>query len=823
MLPIQHILSDLIVQLTKNDAIVVAPPGAGKSTALPLALLKADIFDSKKIIMLQPRRVAARNIAFYLAKQLDEQVGHSIGYRIKGESKVSANTRLEIVTEGVLTRMLQDQPELPDVGLVIFDEFHERSIHADFSLALCLEVQQALRDDLRLLVMSATLNVQAVQSLMPSAKVLTSEGKSYPVDIVYRANESALPLAEKVTRLIRDVFVQHQGDCLVFLPGVADIMKAADGLQKAFNQEVAIHPLYSELAKAEQDNALQVNPDGKRKIILATNIAETSLTIEGIELVVDSGIEKNAIFHLNRGVTHLQSQKISQASAVQRAGRAGRLKPGTCYRLWSKEQHDRLNAQSPAEILQSDMSSFMLETAIWGSDIEQLSLIDYPSTAQVAQGAEYLSQLSLFDSDQHLTLLGRQAHKLGTHPAIAVMLIQSQQLGANHHSLACALACLFENKDPLPKHLARSYGAEVSARLHFLLQQKNHPMWQSIRQWHKKVNAKLMDWPFDDLAVLIAFAYPNWLAKQRNSETYQLLNGAGAILYSGDALLEKKWLAVAKMQTSDRQSDNSLIRYAEPISLSQIKQYFAELITSQDVLEWDDDKQKIVAHTAERLGKIVLQKQPNSKPSTDKIMQIWRQVIHKKGISLLPFSEHDWQLIYRLRLAKECQLAADFPDFSDAGLLENIDTWLLPYLTDKVSWVQLAQCQFVQQLTSLVDYSVQQRLNTLLPESLKLPTGRNARLTFDEQGKVTLAVRMQELYGLQQHPQINNGQIAITLELLSPAQRPLQTTQDLPGFWAGSYKQVQKEMKGRYPRHFWPDDPANAPATTTTKKRMNNE
>jgi ATP-dependent helicase HrpB len=439
LLPVEHILPALHKQLISGDAIVVAPPGAGKSTCLPLSLLKLNVFKDKKIILLQPRRIAVRTIASYLASQLGESVGHTIGYRIRGEVKVTVNTRLEIVTEGILTRMLQNQPDLPDVGLVIFDEFHERSVHADFSLALCIEVQQALREDLRLLVMSATLDVSALSALLPAAKLLESQGKSYPVETIYHPDNSSLHLFEKVSRLVIQFFPKHQHDCLVFLPGAADINKAAQRLSQHFlsagEDEVEVVKLFSELSKNEQQQALMPHPQGKRKIVLATNIAETSLTIEGIEVVIDSGIEKKAIFQLNRGITHLQSQKISQASATQRAGRAGRLTAGTCYRLWSKEQHSRLAQQITPEIMHSDMSSFILESAIWGSDVSGLALQDHPSDAQLSQGFALLKQLELLDDNQKLTALGRKAHGLGCHPSIAVMLLKSAKMSSEHLSM----------------------------------------------------------------------------------------------------------------------------------------------------------------------------------------------------------------------------------------------------------------------------------------------------------------------------------------------------------------------------------------------------
>ena len=834
MLPVEHILPALHKQLIVGDAIVVAPPGAGKSTCLPLSLLKLDVFKNKKIIMLQPRRIAVRAIAAYLASQLGESVGKTVGYRIRGEVKVTTHTRLEIVTEGILTRMLQNQPELPDVGLVIFDEFHERSVHADFSLALCIEVQQALRDDLRLLVMSATLDVAALSGLLPDAKLLESQGKSYPVEIVYKADNSSLHLFEKVSRLVIQVFPKHQHDCLVFLPGAADINKVAQRLNQYFEgnrkegdkSEVEVLKLFSELSKNEQQQALLPNPLGKRKIVLATNIAETSLTIEGIEVVIDSGIEKKAIFQLNRGITHLQSQKISQASATQRAGRAGRLSAGTCYRLWSNEQHDRLAKQSTPEIMHSDMSSFILESAIWGSDVSALALQDHPSDAQLSQGFALLSQLELLDDNNKLTTLGRRAHSLGCHPSIAVMLVKSVNMSLEHLSMACALAALIENKDPMGR---TANGASLAARLHFVLQQKNHLIWQAIRQWHSKLACRVLVWPLEDIAVLVGYAYPQWLAKQRKDERYQLVNGSGAVLYRDDALTTHSWLAVANMQTTDRQQDNAQIRYAESLTLAQLDQHFKHLMKNKERVDWDHKNQRIVSEMQQTLGKIIIHKQPIKRPSQQHIQTIWEDVIHAKGIAEIPFNEEVQQLIYRVQLAASFTGAPSFsafqafPDFTESGLLNSIDSWLLPYLTETLTWQQFTQSHFLQQLLNELDFAQQQYLNKQLPKRMVLPSGSSAQLSYNAGNSVLLSVRMTELYGLQRHPSVAQQQVPITLELLSPAGRPIQTTQDLPRFWQGSYKEVQKEMKGRYPRHFWPDDPANAQATTRTKKRMNSK
>ena len=816
MLPIQAILAQLTQQLSCGDAIVVAPPGAGKSTCLPLYLLRSSLFAEQKIIMLQPRRIAVRNIASYLAEQLGEDVGQTIGYRIRGETKVSAITRLEIVTEGILTRMLQQQPELPGIALIIFDEFHERSLHADFSLALCLEVQQGLRDDLRLLVMSATIDTQALTKLLPDAALLESQGRSFPVEVIYRPDPARQAISDKISRLVMEVFPQHAQDLLVFLSGAGEINKVADKLNAALGSSVAVHCLYGELAKAQQQAALLPDPAGKRKIVLATNIAETSLTIEGIEVVVDSGIEKTAIFQLNRGITHLQTQAISQASATQRAGRAGRLGPGTCYRLWSSEQHQRLSAQSPAEILQSDMAGVLLETAIWGTHVRTLALIEQPSDAQLNQAQQYLQTLGMLDDAGKITALGRQAHGLGCHPSIAIMLLRSAALSKHHLSMACAIAALLENKDPMNYQA----GAMLSSRLSYLQHTRHHPIWQPIKQWFNKLKVEYCEWPLEDAAVVMAFGFTQWIAKLRQQQRYLLANGSGALLADNDPLSGQAWLVVASMLTTDKQQDDAQIRYAEAVTLEQLKQHFADRFTRDELVLWDNEQQRISTSRQTRLGSIVLSREPMEKPSATQISAIWHQQLQSRGIRSLPFNEACVSLQYRNQLARQLLPQYVWPDLSEQALLESLDNWLLPYCDTLMSWSELSRLDFFSLLKNQFSWEQWNKLEALLPTQITVASGRQHKLEYAEHGKVVLAVKIQEMYGTQVHPSVAEGQIPITLELLSPASRPIQTTQDLPGFWQGSYKQVQKEMKGRYPRHYWPDEPGTSPATTTTKKNM---
>ncbi len=813
--PVEDILPALHNSLSSKDVILVAPPGAGKSTRVPLALLQSDIFATRKIIMLQPRRIAARNIAYYLAKQLGEEVGQTVGYRIRGDSRVSKATRLEIVTEGILTRMLQNDPELSSASLVIFDEFHERSMHADFSLALCLEVKDALRDDLRLLVMSATLDVLSLEKLLPNADSIACEGRSYPIETYYRPDPTAGFIADKTARLTLFAAAKHQGDILVFLPGQGEIRRCEKILAQSLSKGCQIHCLFSQQTLAAQEAALLPDPQGRRKIILATNIAETSLTIEGVSVVVDSGMQKGAIYQLSKGLTQLRSQMISKASATQRAGRAGRLGPGVCYRLWSKEQHQRLAEHGQAEILTTDLSPFLLEACVWGAKISDFALIDMPSDAQIAQARSVLMGLQIIDANFQVTSHGKEVHTLGSQAHIATMLLKSRELSAGHRSLACALAALLEDKDPL----GAQAGSLCYDRLTLLQQQKSHPLWRAIRQWHKKLACDVTHWPLEDSGVLLGFAFPHWIGKASDSGRYGLVNGTGAQLSEHDSLTGQSWLAIGQMMLTNNAQSNAKIMLAEPLSRQQIGKYFNHLINSETRCEWDSSRSAIVTQSVQRLGRIVLKKMPSTKPSVEQITALWHKQIKERGVMSLPFNDAALQLIYRLRMAKEHLTDGQWPDVSESGLLINLAHWLMPYLHDVLSWQQLSKLDFYSLLLNQLDYGAQQALNQLFPTKITVPSTSHISVHYDDVGGASLSVRMQEVYGLADTPSVARGKVKVQMILLSPAGRPLQQTQDLAGFWKGSYKEVQKEMKGRYQKHFWPDDPATAPATTKTNKR----
>ena len=813
-LPVEKLIPELESQLCEQNVILSAPPGAGKSTYLPLVLLKAPWLAGKKIIMLQPRRVAVRAIAGYLAGQLGEPVGQTVGYRIRGEARVSADTRLEILTEGLLTRLIQQDPELTDIGLVIFDEFHERNLHGDFSLALCLESQAALREDLRLLVMSATLENMQLERILPDAVCLSSEGRSYPVEVRYLPVTANQPWLTVMALVIRQALTEETGSLLAFLPGAGEIRRLAEQLERELADNIRLYCLYGDLGKEAQMAAIAPLAPGERKLVLATNIAETSLTIEGIRVVVDSGLEKVARFDLNQGITHLTLQKISQASATQRAGRAGRLGPGICYRLWGQEQHQRLARQSAPQILLADMAPLMLEAAAWGTDIPGLPLLDQPTEAQLAQGRELLVKLGALDSSGRITTHGRNICQLGCHPRLANMLLAARDRGAASLSLACHLAALVESKDPL----GRAETVSVSPRLDYLQKRSADPLTRLAGGWAGRLGTKLTDFDVDEAGELLALAYPDHIAKSRGNGRYLLASGLGVQLDETDPLCRCDYLVVANLLQS--RSGDARVGLAAPVSLDLLEAKFSHLISQRYSVDWDEGQQQIRALSQQRLGRIIMSSTNQAQLDEAQLQTLWAQLIRQKGLGWLPLSQSAHQWLGRVRLAAELMPDFEAAQWTDEALLADLETWLLPYLGNSRSYKQLAVLDCYSLLRNRLDWQAQSLLDKELPTHITVPSGSRCPLQYEQDGTVTLAVRMQEMYGLAETPVLCRGKIPLSIELLSPARRPLQKTRDLAGFWAGSYKEVQKEMKGRYPKHFWPDDPASARATTKTKKAM---
>lgn len=820
MLPVETCWPELAEFIVKQDVILVAPPGAGKSTFLPLKLLAHEHFKGQKIIMLQPRQIAVRAIADYLASQLGEQVGNTIGYRMRGEVKVSANTRLEIVTEGLLTRMLQSDPELNGVGLVIFDEFHERNAHADFALALSIESQQSLRPDLRLMLMSATLDIGPINTLIPNAKLIKSEGRSFPVSMHYRPYKQSAQLHLQIFSVIQEALAAHTGDILVFLPGASDIRKVQNLCDSLPRSQLDVLPLYGALSKEQQLAAITKAKPGWRKIVLATNIAETSLTIDGISVVIDSGKEKMASFNWQRKLPQLSSTTISKASATQRAGRAGRQLAGNCYRLWSLEHQQRLAEQQVPEILLLDVSAFYLEAKVWGNELTDMALLDQPNATQMQYATETLVWLEALTENGKLTERGRKLNSFGCHPRLANILLEGQKKGQQVAQLACLLCALLEHK-PIKE---MSHSVWLSEHIQYLLSTKSHPIWQQAKRWAKKLSISLRDTNLHHamayLGDLLCAAYPDYVGKLRPAGGYLLINGTGVNFpHFQQAQLGTpvNWL-IAPIITLQQQTDAS-IRLAVPLSEDFILTRFKSSLEIRQEVYWSTKLQRVVGREITSLGAITIAQQNLQSPNKHASAEVVLNTIKEQGLAWLNWPDSVYQLIYRARLGSRTQLQG-WPDFSDNALLAELDEWLLPFLVNVSSAQHLGSLNWHQILKNRLSWQQQQDLDNQFPVSLNVATGQSVALCYDQDGEVELHCKLQQLYGWQDTPTIANGKQKVTLVLLSPAGRALQKTKDLGGFWQGSYLQVKKEMKGRYPKHYWPDDPIHAQATNRTKKRM---
>jgi len=827
MLPIEVIIPELKQQLTlKQQVILQAPPGAGKSTFLPLLLLKESWF-AGKIIMLEPRRLAARNIAHYLASQLGQEVGQQVGYRLRGETKISAETQLEIVTEGILVRLLQQDPELTEFDLVIFDEFHERNLQADLGLALCLDTQTSLREDLCLLIMSATLDNNALQQHLPEAGYVSCEGRGFPIDTIYHpvvtrtANSNDRYLQQTaLVSLIQKAFMEQEGNILVFVAGVKEILGCCQALQTWINNNnlaVLLAPLYGQLSLDAQQVAIRAPSNNQRKIVVATNIAETSLTIDGITVVVDSGVERSFKFQAQTGIGKLTSQFISEASATQRAGRAGRLSAGTCYRLWAKEK--RLNAQNDAPILQSELTALMLEISAWGvNHPKQLPFLTQPPEKHIQVAQQLLQAINAIDINGRCTKHGEQIIEFALSPRLGHMLLTAKTLEKKLNvqgllALACLLAAFLESNEKSSDDIVAEL-ASVSYQ---------------VKTQYKKLLKKCAIsaptiLPLQYCGVLLAIAFPDRIAMSRNNANhdYLLSNGAGACLNQSSILLNEKMLVVADLALSEQQT-NSLIYKACAISLDEIKALLPDYLTSTDYLFWSLKENKLIAEKRLMLGKICISRVPLNKVTKEQKCEALLNGVRQVGLSMLFWSDSNKALLTRLRYASlQYELANKDKviDYSEEALLNELDIWLAPFCIGITQPEQFKKVDLKAALLSRLSWEQQQKLERDFPQAIVVPTGSTIKLTYREQQVPLLSVKMQELYGQAQTPSIFDGKIDIQLALLSPAMKPLQLTQNLDSFWSGAYKEVQKEMKGRYPKHFWPDDPATAVATRKTKKHL---
>ncbi len=810
-LPIVHSIDAVRRALSENNSLIVtAPPGAGKSTVLPLALLNEPWLNEKKIIVLEPRRLAARAIANRMSDLIGEHVGKTVGYRIRFEQRVTNETRIEVVTEGILTRKLQGDNALEETGLVIFDEFHERSLHADLAMALCRQSQQVLRPELRMLVMSATLNVPRLSELLKCPTV-TSEGRQFPVEIHYGENADPFMLPEFAARKVLEATRENEGDVLVFLPGEGEIRKCA-GLLELSLQGVSLHPLYGQLSPREQQMAILPHPGGRRKVVLATNIAETSLTIEGVRIVIDSGFARVSRFDPPSGLSKLETTRISVDSADQRAGRAGRLAPGVCYRMWTRATQSRLDDHRSPEILDADLAPVVLETAVWGArSINELMWLDLPPQGHVQQAVEVLTQLGALENGI-VTAHGREIHRLPCHPRIAHMLL----LAPDDHArqIGCDVAAILEERDPLNREEA---GADIVLRIEALRRARSTQRLSGRFARLEKVAAsyrQMFSLSADHSAVdshevglLIAHAYPERIASSRpgNNAQFQLSNGRLAMIGHTDSLAHEPWLAVAHMDLRDGMGK---IFLAAPLNPKDL----ASMVKSIPVITWDTRRGGLLAQTETRLGNILLQSKPLAQADPDLIHQVLIAAVKNEGHSLLNFDDEFEQLQHRILSLRKWN-GDRWPDAQTDVLLETAESWIAPYLENIKRPEDFRRIDISKAYLSSLPWEMQQELERLAPARLEVPSGSKIKIEYQPSGaSPVLAVRLQEMFGLAETPTVNNGKIKVVLHLMSPGYKPVQVTSDLSSFWNGLYFEVRKELQRRYPKHSWPEDPWSAKA-----------
>jgi ATP-dependent helicase HrpB len=831
-LPIDSLLPAIAQALAAHTALVLeAPPGAGKTTRVPLALLDAPWLAGQTIVMLEPRRLAARAAAARMAQTLGEKPGEQVGYRVRLDSKVSARTRIEVITEGILARRLQDDPGLDGVGLVIFDEFHERSLDADLGLALCLEAQKALRPELRLMAMSATLDGTAVAKLL-DAPVLRSEGRAFPVETRYldapptTNGPNRFPMA--MAQAVNKALAETDGDLLAFLPGEREIHAV---LRQLGGADLHVLPLYGALAQNDQDRVFAPPPAGKRKVVLATSIAETSLTIDGIRVVVDGGLARVPRYDPASGLTGLDTVKVTQAAAEQRRGRAGRTAPGICYRLWPEPQTRGLLPRNAPEILQADLAPLALDLAVWGvRDPSELSWMDAPPAGAFAQARALLAQLGALDADGAVTAHGKAMARLPLHPRLAHMAIRAkaQDLGAE----AASLAALLAERDPLSGPNAMR-DADLRHRLEIVGESRasapppgteiREATRRRIRESAKQIRRLLdvQDHPLDSsvCGALTALAYPDRVAQKRSGGGFRLANGRGAAVQPEDSLGREEWLAVAAVGDGFGASADGRIFMAAPLSRAEIEEDFAGLIVAQDSVAWDARTDSVQARRQRRLGALLLDDVQWDKAPTDKVAAALLSGIQQMGLTALPWTGGAGQLRARVAFLRANDPQGAWPDLSDSALAETMDDWLAPHLGGLKSRADLAKLHLTDILGNAFDWAARKRLDEWAPTEIAVPSGRTASIDYTQGDAPVLAVKLQELFGLADTPRVANGRVPVVLHLLSPAGRPVQVTRDLANFWREGYFAVKKDLKARYPRHPWPDDPMSAPATARAKPR----
>jgi ATP-dependent helicase HrpB len=818
-LPVAEIIPQVKNHFTSaNSLIIQAPPGAGKSTLLPLVLLDEPWLAGKKILMLEPRRLATKTIAQRMASMTGTELGDLIGYRIRFESAISKNTRLEVITEGILTRMLHSDNALENVGLIIFDEFHERNLHAEVALALTREVQQVLRPDLRILLMSATID-SAVLSELLGAKVIESKGRQYPVEVNYLPEADEYVIGEDTARQIIPLTKKHEGDFLVFLPGQGEIKKAEEILRRALPEDIIV-PLFGQLSPSEQNRAILPHPSGRRKIVLSTDIAETSLTIEGVKVVIDSGFAKSSKFDPRSGLSRLVLHRISKDSADQRSGRAGRLTAGHSYRLWSKATQAHLNEYRTPELMEADLTGLVLDMKAWGKqEIRSMTWLTPPPVGTLALAEKTLETIDAI-VDGQLTSHGKEIHQLPCHPRIAHMLLFAKK--HNQLGLGTDIAAILEERDPLPA----DSGVDLNLRIEVLRRFRDRGT--SIARikkidtvassYRRMFDIQPENTPADpwQTGLLLAYAYPERIATARpgNNAQFQLANGKIAQIGHRDDLAHESWLAVAHL---DAREGMGKIWMAAPLNPKDL----APLLKMKEVIKWDRKKGGLLAHTEIRIGAIILGTRPLQKVVQSDAKSAILEAIVEDGDLLLDFNEAVIQLIHRVQSLKKWNPDQNWPEWSVASLCETSENWLEPYLQNIQKNEDLKKLNLVQILENSLEFDQQKLLNQLAPKFLQVPSGSQIQIEYKPDGETPLlSVRLQELFGLLETPKVNSGKIPVLIELLSPGYKPVQLTQDLKSFWQNGYFEVRKELKRRYPKHEWPDDPIGAEAVRGVKRKF---
>jgi ATP-dependent helicase HrpB len=816
-LPIEAALPDLKRTLAASrSAVLEAPTGAGKTTLVPLALLGEPWAAGKKILMLEPRRVAARAAAARMADLLGEKVGETVGYRVRLDTKVSAKTRIEVVTEALLTRRLQSDPELKGVACVIFDEFHERSLNADLGLALTLETQAALNDDLKVLVMSATLDGARVAKLLGDAPIVRSEGRLYPIDTRYAPPLAAARIEQATANVTLRALHDTDGGLLVFLPGEGEIRTVARLLEAEDLRGATLLPLYGTLTAEQQDRAIRPLP-GTRKIVLATAIAETSLTIEDIRVVIDAGLQRLARYDPATGMTRLVTQRVSLASADQRRGRAGRVAPGICYRLWDEAETRSLTAYTPPEILTSDLAPFALDLALWGErDASRLKLLDPPPASTFAEAQELLKELDAIDADNRITPHGRACAAFGAHPRLAHMMLRAKETGDG--ATAAALAAILSERDVI----RGTKDADIRTRLEAF--DRGSPnadrgalarAREQARAWMRALDAKDGSIDMHAAGRLTALAYPERVAKRRGPASVRMASGRGATLPETDALAREDYLAIASL---DGAGANAKIHQAAPLTLAEIEDLFAAHIETREVCEWSSREKAAIAREEERLHALTLAERPLKKPDAAKLAAAVLTGIRELGLRSLNWTPELEAFRARVKFIRKLEPDAGWPDLSDEALTHTLEIWLQPFLGSVTRAADFARIDISNALHSLFDWEQKKRLDTLVPTHVEVPSGSHIPIDYADDAPI-LAVRLQEMFGLADTPTVANGRVPLTLHLLSPARRPVQVTRDLKSFWKNGYPEVKRDLKGRYPKHHWPDDPWTATPTARAKPR----